>query len=129
MKFHHVSISVKDLEKSTNFYKDIFGFAEEKRFKRKDLEAKSAFLKLGDIRLELWQFDKQTENKDDFSKLNVLGIKHIAFEVDNIEREYKRLKSKKIEISEPKLGASGGRYCFLKDPDGLPIELYESNSE
>ena len=125
MKIHHIAISVRDLEKSSNFYKNIFGFEGEKEFKRKDLGAKVIFLKLNDIHLELWQFDKQIENKDNFSNLSILGIKHIAFEVDNIEEKYKELKSKGFKISEPKLGASGGRYCFLKDPDGLPIELYE----
>lgn len=125
MKIHHVAISVRNLENSANFYKDIFGFIEVKRFERKDLGGKAVFLKLEGMQIELWQFDKQIENKDDLSNLNILGIKHIAFEVDNIEEKYKELKAKNIEISEPKLGASGARYSFLKDPDGIPLELYE----
>ena len=126
MKIHHVSLSVKNLENSVKFYKDIFGFSEVNRFERKDLGGKAVFLKLGDTHIELWQFDKQIENKDDLSNLNIIGIKHIAFGVSNIEEKYNEIKSENIEISELKMGASGKRYAFLKDPDGIPLELYES---
>ena len=125
MKIHHVALSVKNIDKSLEFYKSIFGFNEEKRFERKDLGGKAIFLKMEDMRLEFWQFDKQLKNKDDFSNLNILGIKHIAFETKDIDKTYQELKSKNIEISKPKLGASKARYCFLKDPDRFPIEIYE----
>lgn len=125
MKIHHIALSVRSLENSSDFYKNILGFIEIKRFERKDLGGKSVFLRLGDVKIEMWQLANQKANKDDFSDLNVLGIKHIAFEVENIEEKYKELKSKGIRISEPKIGASGKRYCFLKDPDGFPLELYE----
>lgn len=128
MKIHHIALSVKNLEKSTRFYKDIFGFDEVKKFEKKDLGGKAVLLKLGDTRLELWEFVEQIENKDDFSNLNILGMKHFSIEVDGIDQKYRELKSKNIEITEPKLGASGARYCFLKDPDGLPIELYEEET-
>ena len=122
---HHVALSIRNLDVSADFYKNVFGFIEVKRFERKDLGGKAVFLKLNDMQIEIWQFDKQVKNKDDFSNLNILGIKHIAFEVDNIEEKHKELKSKGINISEPRMGASGSRHCLLKDPDGLPIELYE----
>ncbi len=125
MYIHHIAISVKNLEKSLCFYRDILGFKRVKIFSRKDFGGKAMFLKSKNINLELWQLDKQIKNKDDFSNLNILGMKHIAFSVGDIIKEYKRIMEKNIKISEPKLGASGARYCFLKDPDGIPIELYE----
>ena len=128
MKIHHVAISVRNLEKSSAFYKDNFGFSEFKRFEREDLGGKGVFLKLGEVLLEIWEFEGQVENKDDLSNLNILGIKHMAFEVDDVEEKSKQLASKNIDVSEPKMGASGSRYCFLKDPDGIPIELYEKQS-
>jgi glyoxylase I family protein len=126
MKIHHIALSVKNLDNSIKFYKEIFGFSEVQRFERKDLGGKAIFLKLNNVSLEIWQFDNQNKNKDDFSDLNVLGIRHLAFEVNNIEEEYTKLKLKKIAISEPRLGASGAKYCFLNDPDGIQLELYES---
>jgi len=126
MKVHHIALSVRNLGISAQFYQDNFGFVEVGRFERKDIGGKSIFLELGNIRLEIWEFDRQIENQDDFSNLQILGIKHIAFEVSGLEHIYKKLRSKNIEISEPKIGASGARYAFLKDPDGIPVELYES---
>jgi len=125
MKVHHIALSVKNLEETVNFYKKLFGFEEVKNFERKDLGGKAIFLKLNEIQLEIWEFNNKIKNKDDFSNLNILGIKHIAFEVNDIEKTYNEIKSRGIEISEPKQGASGKRYCFLKDPNGFPLELYE----
>ena len=125
MKIHHIALSVKNLKVSLQFYKNIFGFEEIKRFERKDLGGKAVFLKLDNTQIEIWEFGKQIKNKDDFSNLNIIGIKHIAFEVSSLEKVYQKLKSKNIKIDKPKIGASGAKYAFLKDPDGLPIELYE----
>ena len=64
---------------------------------------------------------------DDYSNLEILGMKHIAFEVDDIEKKIVELKVLGVETTDPKQGASGGKYVFLKDPDGIPIELYEEH--
>lgn len=127
MKIHHIAISVRNLDNSIYFYKDIFEFEEVKRFEREDLGGKAVFLKLDDMLIEIWEFRDKIQNKDDYSNLNILGIKHIAFQVDNIDKKYDEIKSKNIKITEIKLGASGARYCFLEDPDGIPIELYEQS--
>ncbi len=125
MEIHHIALSIRNLDLSVQFYKDIFGFTEVKKFTRQDLGGQAVFLQLGKIHLELWQFEQPIERQDNLSKLNVLGIKHLAFSVDNIDRKREELKLQGITTTEPKLGASGARYCFLKDPDGIPLELYE----
>ncbi|MHB8871562.1 MAG: VOC family protein, partial [Candidatus Doudnabacteria bacterium] len=91
---------------------------------RPDLGGKAVFLTLGPAHIELWEFYKQKLNQDDFSDLSTLGYKHIAFKVDDLEKIYEQFKSKGLKISEPTRGAVS-KYCFVKDPDGLPIELYE----
>ena len=128
MHLHHIALSVRNLETSVNFYQDIFGFTEVKSFARPDLKGKAIFLKLGEMQLELWQFEQQIERQDNLSKLNVLGIKLLAFAVENIETKREELKKKNITTTEPKFGGSGARYCFFKDPDGIPLELYELSS-
>jgi len=51
-----VAITVKDLDKSIDFYKEIFGLEEVKRFMTDDKKKEVAFLKAENIQLELMQF-------------------------------------------------------------------------
>ena len=90
MRIHHVALSIRDLEKSVKFYKDIFGFTEVKRFEKPD-GTKAAFLKLDNTMLELFQFANKIDNKDDLSNIKIIGIKHIAFAVKNVDEKYKEI--------------------------------------
>ncbi|VVB77517.1 Glyoxalase/Bleomycin resistance protein/Dioxygenase superfamily protein [uncultured archaeon] len=122
---HHVALSVKDLDASLIFYKDLLGTKEGKSFERKDLGGRAVFLVLDNIQLELWQPYEQKPNKDDLTDLNTRGIRHIAFEFDDLDAKYKELKAKGIDIDEPAPGASVSKLCQLRDPDGMVVELYQ----
>ena len=124
MEFHHLAISVRDLERSIKFYQEIFGFEEVTRFTKEGWRGEAVVLNLKETHLELFCFEDAVENKDDLSNFKVLGYKHMAFKVDNIDDKYQELKAKNIEISKPEIGKTC-KFCFLKDPDGFPIELYE----
>ncbi|MEK7508012.1 MAG: VOC family protein [Patescibacteria group bacterium] len=124
MTIHHIAISVDNLEHSLDFYRTNFGFAEISRFERQDLGGKAVFMKLGEILLEIWEFTER-RNMNNLADLNVVGIRHIAFEVVNLNSKIEEFQNAGIEVSKPDKGASGGIYAFLKDPDGIPIELYE----
>jgi glyoxylase I family protein len=125
MKVHHIAMTVRNLDVSVNFYVDLFGFEVNKKFKREDMGGLAVFLKNKDFYIELWQFDNVINNKDLLDNIKIIGLRHIAFEVKNLESELQNLKQKRIEFSKPQLGASGHRYSFISDPDGIMIELYE----
>lgn len=128
MKYHHIAISVRDLEKSLKFYKEVFGFTEVKRVEREDLGIKTVFLRLDaedNLHLELIQPHDPTGSKDDFSNLSILGLKHICFEVDSADEKYKELRDGGYEVTEPKQGKSVKKYFFIKDPDGFTMEFCE----
>ncbi|MFH1455522.1 MAG: VOC family protein [archaeon] len=126
MKIHHIAISVKDSEKSAKFYKDNFGFEEINRFTKPGWDGSAIILKLNDLQFEIFQFQNPIDMKDDFSNLKVIGLKHIGIQVDNVKEKYEELKNKEINIDEPKKGTTCAWFCFLRDPDRIPIELYES---
>ena len=126
MKIHHIAISVKDSEKSSKFYKDNFGFEEINRFTKPGWDGSAIILKLKDLQFEIFQFQNPIDMKDDFSNLKVIGLKHIGIQVKNVKEKYEELKNKEVDIDEPKKGTTCAYYCFLRDPDGIPIELYES---
>lgn len=125
MKIHHVSITVNDLEESRNFYDKFFGFSVYKEFERKDLRAKAVFLKLKDFYMELWQFADICQNVDDLKDIKIKGIRHIAFEVSDLDEIIENFKKNDIEVLESKLGASGHYYSFTYDPNGIALELYQ----
>lgn len=125
MDIHHIAISVSDLEKSVRFYKDMLGFQEAFRFTKKEWKGKAVVMKLNDIELEIFHLSGFVRNQDNMSDLNVIGIKHFAIAVKDIDKTYAELKSKGIDIDLPKKGTTCSKYCFLRDPDQIPIELYE----
>ena len=64
-----------------------------------------------------------TENLKDTKKI---GMKHLAFEVDNIELFLSIAEKYDIKkLTEIRKGTSVKRYIFITDPDNIPIELFE----
>lgn len=54
------------------------------------------------------------------------GLRHLAFEVDDIERTIEALKKKSVMTEPIRIDEyTGKRFTFFADPDGLPLELYE----
>ena len=65
------------------------------------------------------------ENQDEFRSLKIRWIRHIAFEVGNLEETIIWLKNKWLNPSKPKFWASKHWYSFIKDPNGVALELYQ----
>jgi catechol 2,3-dioxygenase-like lactoylglutathione lyase family enzyme len=128
MKIHHIAISVKDSEKSAKFYIENFGFKEVDRFTKSGWDGDATILQLDNLQLEIFQFRSHIEKKDDLSDLKVIGLKHIGIKVKNVNDKYIELKSKGVDIDKPVKGTGSACawFCFLRDPDGIPIELYEA---
>ena len=125
MKIHHISITVNNLNESIRFYQDFFGFQILKFFERKDMNGKAVFLKLGDFLIELWEFEDILLNKDDLDNIKIRGMRHIAFEVRNLDKIVSDFKQRKLPVTNPKIGASGNKYSFTNDPNGIALELYQ----
>jgi len=89
MKIIHIALSVKDLEKSVDFYKQHFGFKEIKRFTKPRWDGSAVILSLGDLQLEIFKFQNSIDKKDDLSDLKVIGLKHFAIQVGNIKKNMK----------------------------------------
>ena len=125
MRVHHIAITVNNLEESKRFYTQVLGFEVIKEFAREDMGAQAAFVQLNDFQIELWQFQDMKENLNPLDDIKIRGLRHIAFEVDNLENTISKLTDKGLRFSEPKLGASGHRYSFTTDPNGVALEFYE----
>lgn len=123
-KIHHVAIICSDYQKSKDFYVNILGLkiiSENYREERKSYKLNLLIGKGEEI--ELFSFPNPPKRP---SYPEARGLRHLAFEVDDIEIIVKELNSKEID-TEPirKDEITGKRFTFFNDPDNLPIELYE----
>ncbi len=128
---NHVAISVTDLKRSIEFYNK-FGFKEFKFWSADDESIKINMLKLNNTVLEIFcykDYKKLPETaKSTTTYLPVLGVKHFALGVENIE-EAKNfvLKNNICSNVDIKRGRLGKKYFFINDPDGILVEIIEND--
>lgn len=127
MKFeriHHIAIICSNYEKSKDFYTNILGLAILNEVFREERKSYKLDLKVNDIyQVELFSFPNPSQR---LSKPEACGLRHLAFEVTDIEDCKRELESKGIEVEEIRIDPlTGKKYTFFPDPDNLPLELYE----
>jgi glyoxylase I family protein len=121
---HHIAIICSDYEKSKAFYTKILGFTIIREVYREERQSYKLDLALGDKYLiELFSFPTPPPRS---SVPEATGLRHLAFSVTNIEQALgylamNGLTTEAIRVDEH----TSKRFTFFKDPDGLPLELYE----
>lgn len=142
----HIGMTVSDLEQSKKFYGDVLGFKfvgqiemqgteSDILFGRKNVRAKVAYMNGSDQLMappvELIQFMDVDSKKDEMSLFKT-SISELCFRVDDIEETYNELKDKGVEfLSKPcymdfrKDGLGESKAVYLKDPDGIILELMQ----
>ena len=122
-KQHHIAVISSDYAKAKDFYMDKLGFTLEKEFYRPANNDYLRMLRLGDTVIELFirpDAPKRVNNPE------AMGLRHLAFRVEDIEPAVAWLNSVGIETEPIREDPyNGGRFTFFKDPDGLPLELHE----
>ncbi|HEY9872284.1 MAG TPA: VOC family protein [Candidatus Obscuribacterales bacterium] len=124
-KIHHVAIICSDYEKSKQFYLDILKFSLIKETFRATRNSYKLDLRVGngDI-IELFSFPNPSPRP---SNPEACGLRHLAFQVDDIDKTVDYLKSQGVEVEDIRIDEiTEKRFTFFKDPDGLPLEIYES---
>lgn len=123
-KIHHIAIIASDYEKSKYFYTKILGFKILKETYRAKRDSYKLDLMIdGEYQIELFYFANPPKR---LTNPEATGLRHLAFEVDNIEASVKYLKEKNIEVETVRVDEiTNKKFTFFKDPDNLPLELYE----
>ena len=123
-RLHHIAIICKDYEKSKRFYTEILGFKIEQEIYREERESYKLDLSIsGNYLIELFSFPNPPKR---LSRPEATGLRHIAFEVENIENCIQILTANNIESEPIRIDKfTNKKFTFLSDPDNLPIELYE----
>lgn len=143
IKGHHTGFTVRSLERSLAFYRDLLGFEVAFQWNPqapyigelvgfRDVDLHSVILRIpgSDTFLELLEYRGIPEKTVDMSNGNI-GNGHIAFTVDELDPIYERLKKAGVgSVSapvSPTIGPNkGGRAVYMIDPDGFRVELIET---
>ncbi len=126
-KIEHIGIAVRSLSVSIPLFEKLLDTVCYKTEAVKSEQVKTAFFKKGETKIELLEAEADGSVINKFIEKKGEGMHHIAFEVDNIEEEMKRLLKEGFTLinEKPKEGADNKMICFLhpKDTNGILIEL------
>ncbi len=145
LAIHHVSISVPDLDAAISWYGEIFGFEVQFRFAIESIPAKAAFVKRGNLRLELWQvvggLPVPSGRREPNSDLRTAGTKHVAFAIPDLQTFLEGLVQRGVDIAavqrdptqpmqpdaDPLARDKPPAFAaFIRDPAGVLIELIDA---
>ena len=121
---HHIAIICSDYERSKRFYTEVLGFSIIQETFRAQRNSYKLDLRVRDNQqIELFSFPNPPERS---SNPEACGLRHLAFEVDDIKQTVMELKSKGVEVENIRIDdITEKRFTFFKDPDNLPLEIYE----
>ena len=127
----HIGIAVKNLDVSIPLFEKLLNSPCYKTEFVESEQVYTAFFQIGQSKIELLQNDTADGVLAKFIEKKGEGIHHIAFEVNDIVEEMKRLAGEGFVLlnDTPKLGADNKWVCFLhpKETNGVLIELCQSN--
>lgn len=123
-KIHHVAIICSNYKKSKDFYTNVLNLKVVKETYREERDSYKLDLAIGeDYQIELFSFKDVPQR---LSYPEACGLRHLAFEVDNVEKVVEELKVKGVEVEKIRIDEiTGKKFTFFADPDNLPIEIYE----
>jgi len=123
-KIHHIALICSDYEKSKHFYTQILGLKVIQEIYRSERQSYKLDLALnGEYIVELFSFPNPPKR---VSRPEASGLRHLAFEVEDVEATRAFLVSQNITSEEIRVDEyTNKRFFFISDPDDLPIEFYE----
>lgn len=123
-KIHHIAIICSNYVVSKQFYTQVIGleiinetYREERKSHKLDLALNGVYI------LELFSFPNPPIRP---SRPEATGLRHLAFEVNNLNEIVQKMNSLNIDIEPIRIDEfTNKKFTFITDPNGLPIEFYE----
>ncbi len=129
----HIGIAVKSLDEAIPYYEEILGLKCYSVEEVSDQKVKTAFFKLGDTKIELLESTDPEGPVGRFIEKRGEGVHHIAFAVNNLNKNLEELEGKGIRLidKESRKGAEGLDIAFLhpKSTFGVLTELCEDKNK
>jgi glyoxylase I family protein len=121
---HHIAIICSDYAISKKFYTEKLGLSIVREVYREARDSYKLDLALGEqYIIELFSFPNPPARP---SRPEACGLRHLAFQVKNIEETVCQLATVNIDSEPIRIDEfTGKKFTFIADPDDLPIEFYE----
>lgn len=121
---HHIAIICSDYARSKQFYVDVLGFAVIRETYRAARQSYKLDLRVDpQTQIELFSFPAPPAR---LQYPEACGLRHLALAVADLEGAIAHLKAHDVAVEPIRLDElTGKRFTFFKDPDNLPLELYE----
>jgi len=138
-RYSHSGICVADLERAKRFYREAFGFIEERSLTLNqmnkdvlatagDITLRCCFMRLDGLVIELVQFDPTPPPGEKVKMRHKFGLTHLSFRVDNLDTQIESVIAAGGRVlastrSVVPLPDQTGEIIFVADPDGTRIEV------
>ena len=126
-KIEHIGIAVKSLKSANNLYSKLLNTSPYKMEEVESENVNTSFFHVGESKIELLEGTSPDSPISKFIDKRGEGVHHIAFEVEDIEKEITRLTKEGFQMihEKPKDGADNKLIAFLhpKSSNGVLIEL------
>ena len=123
----HVAIIASNYEKSKHFYTELLGLEVIQETYRAERDSYKLDLRIGNSEIELFSFSNPPKRVD---SPEAAGLRHLSFAVEDVHESALALNERGIETEQIRIDpTTGNKFTFFKDPDGLPLELYEKYAE
>ncbi|HWU70423.1 MAG TPA: VOC family protein [Pseudoxanthomonas sp.] len=122
---HHVAIIASDYARSKRFYTEVLGLQVVAEVYRAARDSWKLDLRVdANTQIELFSFPDPPAR---VSRPEACGLRHLAFRVVDLDASVKHLSGHDVECEPIRVDEyTGRRFTFFADPDGLPLELYET---
>ena len=122
---HHAAIICGDYSRSKHFYTEILGLPILAEHYRRERQSYKLDLALPDgTQIELFSFPNAPARP---SYPEAQGLRHLAFVVVDVVAAKQELEAAGVAVEAVRVDeATGKRFTFFADPDGLPLEIYEA---
>ncbi len=128
-RISHIGVAVKDLAEAADIFELLLGRAPGRTERIEDQQVEVRSFHVGESSVELTAATSADSPIAKFLEKKGAGIHHVAFEVDDLESELKRMRALGVRLIDetPRMGANNSRIAFLhpKSTGGILVELCE----